>query len=307
MKFFRRNLPVLLFACAALFFVREWVVGAKSTQEVSYLKGVETCHLVAAHHPFVVIVIGDKNQKYYQKCLRSVLEQDYGKYRVLYLDDGSTQGIDAFLAYEHPSVAVERITQPAIHRTERLCRAIHTCKDDEIVVFLDSTDWFAHEQVLSYLNYCYQQESVWMTYGSYMDYPTYKKKKATLLSPDDKISYREKMEGGSILPPLRSGYAGLFKKVALDDLVSLDASEEQLLLLPALEMAAHHCQRVQEMLYISNRRVGKGTEQEALCASLAFRRYVKTRPPYLPIEAWKDLSSEGEIVLDAKEEEKDET
>jgi len=302
MKFFRRNLPVILFTCAAVFFAREWVVGARSLKESRLTKGIPSKRFVSVDRPFVVIVLGDNNQKNYRKCLRSVFEQEYGRYRVIYLDDGHACEISAFLLSEHPHVCVELVSMKNKQScTERLYRAIHSCKDEEIVVFLDGNDWLAHEKVLEYLNYCYEDFNTWMTYGNYVEYPSYKKRKASMLSHDDKHSYRQKIGGGSILPPLRSGYAALFKKVELKDLLLegkfIEASEEQLLFLPALEMAHHHCQHVPEILYITNTNLQKGKEQEALQASLSYRRYIKSKAPYSPISRWEKSLPKVDVVL----------
>ena len=47
-----------------------------------------------------------------------------------------------------------------------------SCMRDEICVLLDGDDWLNGENVLARLNEIYEEEDCWLTYGSYIEYPS---------------------------------------------------------------------------------------------------------------------------------------
>src|ERR1700722_4220258 len=135
--------------------------------------------LVTEEKPFVIVIPSYNNSAFCKKNLHSVLEQKYQNYRVIYIDDCSTD--DTFAKVKdliEKSGKKERFT--LIHNeTNRgalanFYHAIHSCQDNEIIVALNGDDFFAQEGVLTKLNRVYAQDDVWMTYGNYLDYPSYK-------------------------------------------------------------------------------------------------------------------------------------
>lgn len=45
-------------------------------------------------------------------------------------------------------------------------------KNEDVIVTLDGDDWFASKDALKILNREYIKEDCWLTYGSYIEYPT---------------------------------------------------------------------------------------------------------------------------------------
>ena len=50
--------------------------------------------------------------------------------------------------------------------------ALQLCQPDEIVFNYDGDDWLADNQVFNLINNIYQNPNVWITYGSFINWPT---------------------------------------------------------------------------------------------------------------------------------------
>ena len=135
-------------------------------------------HSILEHKPFVIVTMSHNNAPYVQKNLLSTLSQNYPAFRLIYIDDASTDGTSD-LAHSLLEEHEERVTfirnetqKGAMHN---LYQAVHSCKSDEIVVVVDGDDFLAHTDVLSELNAYYANPDVWLTYGNYIEYPSYAK------------------------------------------------------------------------------------------------------------------------------------
>ena len=110
----------------------------------------------------VVIIPSYNNVRWVEKNLMSVFEQKYENFRVIYIDDCSTDGtygqVNELVKKHHHENRVS-----VIHNEMRCgpmanwYKAIHLCDDNDIVVHLDGDDWLAHDQVLAYLNKIYAE------------------------------------------------------------------------------------------------------------------------------------------------------
>ena len=134
------------------------------------------CDEVKQENPFVIVTASYNNKDWYKKNLDSVFAQNYTNYRVIYVNDCSPDGTgDLVEQYIKEKGMEDRVT--LIKNTERCgalanqYKAIHSCKDEEIIVILDGDDWFPNGNVLSYLNKVYADGTIWLTYGQFREYP----------------------------------------------------------------------------------------------------------------------------------------
>ncbi len=230
-------------------------------------KPQERFFAVTEHHPFVIIVPSYNNTEWVEKNLSSIFSQKYDNYRVIYINDASTDGT---LQWAQDYISTHRMD----HRVEvidneqnrgaceNIYRAVQSCRDDEIAMILDGDDWFAHDRVLPRLNEIYADPQVWMTYGSYIEYPSYGYTVANFARPlpDEvvqKNGVREYTRKHWCLSHLRTFYASLFKQIKGSDMQwdgkFFDATYDLALMLPMAEMAGEHAKYVGEVLYIYNR------------------------------------------------------
>lgn len=247
--------------------------------------------LVSDHKPFVVVIPSYNNFKWCKKNLGSVLRQDYDNFRIIYIDDASNDGMEARIK-EYLSHKDQVFSRVQYIRNEKnrgamanLYDAIHSCRDDEIVVVLDGDDWLAHDSVLSRLNELYANPDVWLTYGNYIEYPTYKKSDncAKLIPPKivKESAFREYKWSAS---HLRTFYAGLFKRIALHDFLFngkfYDSSCDLASMFPMLEMAGEHAKFVKDILCIYNRDNPLNDDKVRFEKQQALDHYIRALPRY---------------------------
>jgi glycosyltransferase involved in cell wall biosynthesis len=244
--------------------------------------------------PFVIIIPSYNNAAYCEHNLMSVLNQNYKNFRVIYIDDASKDATYAKVsAIVNASPMKDRIT--LIHNEnnqsalKNLYEVIHTCHNDEIVVTVDGDDFLAHSDVLNRLNAIYQERAVWMTYGNFLDYPSYKQKPLICKSfPKSVIRNNAFRRHAWISSHLRTFYAGLFKKIPKDDFLFkgkfLPMGWDLAFMLPMLEMSGKHFHFVDEVLYLYNRSnpINDHKVNQTLQDSCA--NYVRSLPPYTPLK-----------------------
>lgn len=210
--------------------------------------------------PFVVIIPSYNNGAWCTKNIESVLNQNYENFRIIYIDDCSTDNTYQ-LVFEKikTSRLADKVT--LIHNASRrgalanIYTAVHCCQDDEIIALVDGDDWLAHERVLEVVNNAYQDANIWMTYGQFQ------------VHPDGRIGECKDIPKGIsrgnyyreydwCTSHLRTFYAGLFKQIKLQDLIYrgnfFEVTWDMALLFPMLEMSGGRFVCIKDVLYIYN-------------------------------------------------------
>jgi len=116
---------------------------------------------------FIVLVTVHNSVQWIKKCLDSVLSQDYKNYRLMIIDDHSTDGTwDVVSKYD---ACIVRNDTNMVHSLINMVTGLKAFFFDpeDIIVCLDGDDWFFDNGVLSYLNEIYK-EDVWLTYGQFV-------------------------------------------------------------------------------------------------------------------------------------------
>lgn len=218
--------------------------------------------------PIVVLIPSFNNHVWYKKNLDSVFNQDYKNYRVLYIDDCSTDKTgDLVENYITENKLENKITliknKYRVTAMENIYKGIHLhCQDNEIIVKLDGDDWFAHNKVLARINQEYQNPDIWLTYGNYIDDPL----------PESHIGviFCKKIPENCLATKLRDGevcgyytpghpltfYSWLFKKIPLKDILfegkMPTVGYDGFMNFPMMEMARFHHAYIPDILYIHN-------------------------------------------------------
>ena len=119
---------------------------------------------------FIVLVTVYNSVKWIEKCLDSVINQDYKGYKLVVIDDCSTDGTwDIIQKYDDSHVYRHRNeirVGDSMPNTVMALKKFSTNKED-IIVHLDGDDYLSDNSVLSYLNEIYQDD-IWLTYGQYI-------------------------------------------------------------------------------------------------------------------------------------------
>jgi glycosyltransferase involved in cell wall biosynthesis len=239
--------------------------------------------------PMVIVIPSYNNRQWYQRNLSSVCAQEYDNFRVIYVDDGSSDQTGAcvakFIADHAVGHRIQLICNPIrVGALENLYRSIHTCADQEIVVLLDGDDWFPHHKVLQKLKAVYSDPHCWMTYGQYESWPepvpVYSKQIPHQIT--DANNFREYDWCAS---HLRSFYAWLFKRIEREDFISpwgtfYPMAWDQALMLPMLEMSGHRAKFIPDVLYtyntanpINDSKINRPLQQQCETAIRLQKRY----------------------------------
>ncbi len=243
-----------------------------------------------AEKEFVVVIPSYNNAKYCEQNLLSILGQDYNNFRVIYVDDASTDETwEKVERLVNQSKLKDRVT--LIHREKNvgslanLYEVINSCHDNEIVVRVDGDDFLAHPFVLKKLNKVYSEGDVWMTYGNYLDYPSYKQNPQICEElPSDVIRKGNFRNYKWVTSHLQTFYAGLFKKIQKESLmrggVFLPMAGDLAFIMPLLEMAGSHTRYIHEVLYLYNRINPISDHKKNLNLQSQCEGYVRSLPSY---------------------------
>src|SRR5215831_15554560 len=107
-----------------------------------------------------IIIPSYNNRQWYERNLSSVVAQDYRNFRIIYVDDCSSDRtgelVEQFIADCNAGSLIQLIRNPVhVGAMQNLYNTIPSCDDDEIVILLDGDDWFAHNGVLRKVNEVY--------------------------------------------------------------------------------------------------------------------------------------------------------
>jgi glycosyltransferase involved in cell wall biosynthesis len=172
------------------------------------------------NHNFVFIVTSFNNEENYKKNLDSVRLQKYTNWRIIYVDDASTDNTYYLVnEYIRENNLEDKIT---LIRNEKNMKqaysryvAIQKCEDAEICCLLDGNDWLHDESVLLRINQEYNKSNILSTYGSYV----YKDDNGNIVKAKNQI-YTNNVIKRKLFKTMKrqikhliTGYARLFKNV----------------------------------------------------------------------------------------------
>lgn len=210
--------------------------------------------------PIVVVIPSYNNVHWYEENLKSVFDQEYDNFRVIYIDDCSSDGtgflVERFVAQHNQGSRVQVVRNVERKRALRnIYEAVHSCADEEIIVLLDGDDRFYHHRVLAYINAMYDNPNVWITYGQFV------------CSPSRVIGFNAPIPAYIVAnnafrqhnpqpSHLRTFYAKLFKQIEREDLLYngdfFPMTYDLAIMFPMMEMAGERHAFVPEILYVYN-------------------------------------------------------
>ncbi len=241
--------------------------------------------------PIVVIIPSYNNAQWYQRNLDSVFSQNYQNYRVVYIDDVSTdntgQLVKSYIEQKGKEKRVDFIqNEKRVGALSNIFYAVWSCDPMEIVVSLDGDDWLANEEVLSKLNSTYADPEVWMTYGQFSCFP-YVDGVGAAEVPFSVIASNSFRESPWVTTHLRTFYAGLFQKINLEDLLIdgnfFSMTWDMAMMFPMLEMAGDRSRFIPDVLYVYNIENPLNDGKVNRMYQAALEEMIRRKEKYLPI------------------------
>ncbi len=245
--------------------------------------------VVQSEKPFVIIVVANNAAEHCQRNLLSILSQSYSNFRVIYINDNSVDDtFELAKKIEQASLYQDKITLISNKESKgtllSLYDTIHQLDDDQIVVVVDGKDFLSHDLVLSKLNKIYSTSPTWLTYGNYLNYPSYKQKPSVCKPIAKRVIFNNsfrKQELSSF--HLKTFYAGLFKMIRKEDLYykgSLLPSQDDLaIMLPMLEMSGKHTRFIHDVMYLRNTKK-QVNDKNAVELEQECSKYIRSLPKY---------------------------
>jgi len=211
---------------------------------------------------FVCVVTTYNNAAWYEQNLNSIFSQHYPHYRVVCIDDCSTDGtadlIKSYIENRKPIRKFELICNKQRNfKMANLYSVISSFSDNrEVVVEIDGDDFLAHPWVLGVLAEVYSKGDIWFTYGQFVHLSNGDVCAWNKDIPKDVVQKHQFRQYPNLPSHLRSFYVGLFKKIKKRDLIHkgkfVSMSSDVAIALPMIEMAARHFKFISEPLLVYN-------------------------------------------------------
>lgn len=128
------------------------------------------------NNKFIIIVPVYNAEKYIEKCLESILTQNYDNYKLIVIDDCSTDNTyniinDIHIKYNKYNNFNKirndvRIGSPLANFIKGI--ELTSYDKEDILITVDGDDYLYNDNVLTYLNSIYQDEDIYMSYGQFI-------------------------------------------------------------------------------------------------------------------------------------------
>lgn len=245
--------------------------------------------------PFVILIASYNNEQYARENIKSVLNQRYSNYKIIFINDFSTDN----------TLAVVKNTIQELHAEDKVIiinnekrklglrnyyeGIVDHTKDEEIVVCLDGDDFLAGENVLSILNTVYSDPNreIWLTYGQFVNVSN--GSWGWNVGVPRHIIQNNNFRGFAHMPThLRTFYSWLFKRVSLNDLIYKDdffqMTWDYAFMLPMLEMSGGRFVFIENLLYLYNDNNPINDHKVDVGLQRFYANYIRSLSKYKPLK-----------------------
>src|SRR3990167_6276676 len=247
-------------------------------------------YFFANEKKFVFIITSYNNSNWIYKNLDSTFQQNYANYRVIYVDDcSSDNSLDIIEKYlTEKSIDKDKFifikNNIRNYKAYNLSLAVDICEDNEIIVILDGDDWLSDSGVLSNLNTIFSENDIYVSYGSYVDLDINLKSKCPIsLGFPKNTNFRK--EYGMIPGHPFAAYARLFKLVKKSDLIYQNSfikmASDVAFIIPICEMAGINKIYFNKRInYIHNRQNPINDHKVDNKFQFKINNYIRGKKPY---------------------------
>ena len=210
---------------------------------------------------FKIIIPFYNAEKWIKMCIRSVRIQSFKNFECIIIDDISTDNSVEVIRKEISGDDRFRliINKEKAFALKNIYDSIEASSpdDEDVIITLDGDDWFASKDVLNKINKVYNEEDCWITYGSYIEYPSRTKGKFSKQLPPDVISSKSYRSFEWCTSHLRTFKYHLWSNIDKVDLLDSEGQFYSMtwdlaFMFPMLEMAGLKSHYVSDILYMYN-------------------------------------------------------
>lgn len=208
---------------------------------------------------FTIAIDTCNHEDWIERCLNTCLTQKYNNFEVILVD-----AISDDKTYEIAKKYSEEFSNLKIYQNEKRLPQVanflwltELSKPGSIVVSIDGDDWLKNNKVLKNLNEVYNSGEVWMTYGTYEEYPYRSVSHIYKSYPEDVIKNNSFRDYQWLASHLRTWKRELLLKVDVkefkrEDGEWLDTTGDQAIMFPMLELSGDRSRYVPEVSYVYN-------------------------------------------------------
>lgn len=258
---------------------------------VFMLSAQEHDHLQKKH--FVIVIASRNNTLWCDKNLESIVSQNYDNWRAIYINDASTddtgEKVEQFIKDRNLQDKIMLINNETRQGAlANIFNAVWMCNDWDCIILLDGDDWLSGPDTLTKLNDVYANENIWMTYGSYEEYPSKIKGEFAREIPTAVIENNSYRSYSWCASHLRSFYVWLFKSIKKEDLMTegsfFPMAWDLALMFPMLEMSGQHSRYIPDILYTYNLQTEFNDHKIDTPLVVKLDAIIRTRSPYQPLK-----------------------
>ena len=238
---------------------------------------------------FKIIVPFYNVEDWIKRTIYSVKLQDYKDFQCVLVNDVSTDNTAAIIQDDRFLLIQNKEKNYARKNIQLAIEASQPSKED-IIVILDGDDWLAHGRVLSSLRKEYKENDCWMTYGSYVEFPSMIRGKFSQQVPAEVIRDNSFRKVPWMTSHLRTFKFGLWQNLKNEHMMKdvnkeiyFDCTWDLAIYYPLLEMAGCRSHYINEVLYIYNRQNPLNVDKIKHNLQLSEERQIRDMPPLKPL------------------------
>jgi len=241
---------------------------------------------------FTIAIDTCNHEDWIERCLNTCLTQKYKNFDVILVDavsDDKTFKIAKEYEKNFNNLKVYQ-NEIRIPQVANFLWLAQLSKPNTIIVSVDGDDWLKNSQVLNKLNEVYNSGEVWMTYGTYEEFPYRSVSHIYKAYPEEVIKNNSFREYQWLASHLRTFRRELIFKINSEDFKRddgewLDTAGDQAIMLPMLELSGEKSKYISDILYVYNVANQKrdGAINESRQIELA--NYVRRKEKYKSIQS----------------------
>lgn len=240
---------------------------------------------------FTIAIDTCNHEQWIEKCLNTCLTQKYNNFEVILVDAISTDKtfeIAKKYAEDYPNLKVYQ-NEVRIPQVANFLWLTELSKPGSIVVSIDGDDWFKNSKVLQKLNEVYNSGDVWMTYGTYEEFPFRSVSHIYRPYPDEVIAKNNFREHQWLASHTRTWRRELLLQINKDDFKRedgewLDTTGDQAIMLPMLELAGTRSRYVPDVTYVYNMSNTTRDSAKNEARQVELSNYIRAKKKYEPLQ-----------------------
>jgi len=237
---------------------------------------------------FKIIVPLYNVEEWIGKCVKSIQLQTYKNFSCFLIDDISTdksaEVIKRLIKDDDRFTLIQNTEKKFALRNIYEAIEISGTDPEDTIVTLDGDDWFATKKALETLNSVYNDNSCFMTYGSYVEYPTMQKGKFCQEIPADVVKSNSYRQSQWFSSHLRTFKRHLWNSIKPKDLKKdgdfFRMTWDMAFMFPMLEMAGPLAIHIDKMLYSYNRQNPLNDDKVNHTLQLETEQYIRSKEKY---------------------------